>query len=114
MVAVGSLVVAAIVTYGLITAMSWLIGYRLSLPGVVGLIVAVGLTADSFIVYFERVRDEVREGRTLAAAIEHGWPRARRTIFASDTVNFIAAAVLYLLAVGGVQGFAFTLGLVTI
>ncbi|WP_345218879.1 protein translocase subunit SecD [Georgenia halophila] len=114
MVSVASLVLAGAITYGTIALMSWLIGYRLSLPGVVGLIVAVGITADSFIVYFERIRDEVREGRTLAAAIAHGWPRARRTILASDAVNFTAAAVLYLLAVGGVQGFAFTLGLVTI
>lgn len=114
LVAVSSLVLAGVVTYGLITLMSWQMGYRLSLPGVVGLAISVGVTADSFIVYFERVRDEVREGRTLGAAIEHGWPRAKRTILASDAVNFIAAAVLYVLAVGGVQGFAFTLGLVTL
>ncbi|MFC7406146.1 protein translocase subunit SecD [Georgenia alba] len=114
LLSVASLVLAGVITYGLIALMSWLVGYRLSLPGVVGLIVAVGITADSFIVYFERIRDEVREGRTLAAAIEHGWPRARRTILASDAVNLTAAVVLYLLAVGGVQGFAFTLGLVTL
>lgn len=114
LLSVASLVLAGIITYGVIALMSWLIGYRLSLPGVVGLIVAVGITADSFIVYFERIRDEVREGRTLAAAVEHAWPRARRTVLASDAVNFTAAAVLYFLAVGGVQGFAFTLGLTTI
>jgi len=114
LLSVASLVLAGVITYGAIALMSWLVGYRLSLPGVVGLIVAVGITADSFIVYFERIRDEVREGRTLAAAVDHGWPRARQTILASDVVNFTAAAVLYLLAVGGVQGFAFTLGLVTI
>jgi preprotein translocase subunit SecD len=114
LLSVASLILAGLITYGVIGLMSWLIGYRLSLPGVVGLIVAVGITADSFIVYFERIRDEVREGRTLAAAIEHAWPRARRTILASDAVNFTAAAVLYFLAVGGVQGFAFTLGLTTL
>ncbi|MGY4642636.1 protein translocase subunit SecD [Cellulomonas sp. URHB0016] len=111
---VASLVVAAALTYGIITLLSWTQGYRLSLPGVAGLIVAIGITADSFIVYFERIRDELREGRTLGAAVDRGWERARRTILASDAVNFLAAIVLYLLAVGGVRGFAFTLGLTTI
>jgi len=111
---VASLVVAAALTYGVITLLSWTQGYRLSLPGVAGLIVAIGITADSFIVYFERIRDELREGRTLGAAVDRGWERARRTILASDAVNFLAAIVLYLLAVGGVRGFAFTLGLTTI
>ena len=82
--------------------------------GVCGLIVAIGITADSFIVYFERIRDEVREGRTLRAAVESGWPRARRTILVADFVSFLAAVVLYVLAVGGVRGFAFTLGLTTL
>ncbi|MDM7831269.1 protein translocase subunit SecD [Cellulomonas edaphi] len=114
LVTVASLVVAGVVTYGMITLMSWTQGYRLSLPGVAGLIVAIGITADSFIVYFERIRDELREGRTLGAAVERGWSRARRTILASDAVNFLAAVVLYVLAVGGVRGFAFTLGLTTL
>lgn len=113
-VTVASLLVAAVITYGVITLLSWLQGYRLSLAGVAGLIVAIGITADSFIVYFERIRDEVREGRYLEAAVDHGWRRARRTILASDAVNFLAAVVLYLLAVGGVRGFAFTLGLTTL
>lgn len=113
-VTVASLVVAATLTYGVITLLSWLQGYRLSLPGVAGLIVAIGITADSFVVYFERIRDEVREGRRLDAAVEQGWKRARRTIMASDAVNLLAAVVLYFLAVGGVRGFAFTLGLTTI
>ncbi len=113
-VTIASLVIAGLITFGVITLLSWTQGYRLSLPGVTGLIVAIGITADSFIVYFERVRDELREGRTLAAAIEKGWERARRTILASDAVNFLAAVVLYFLAVGGVRGFAFTLGLTTI
>lgn len=114
MVTVLSLVIAAVLTYGVITLLSWTQGYRLSLPGVAGLIVAIGITADSFIVYFERIRDELREGRTLVAAVDRGWERARRTILASDAVNFLAAVVLYFLAVGSVRGFAFTLGLTTL
>lgn len=114
LVSVASLLIAALLTYLVITILSWTVGYRLSLPGVVGMIVAVGITADSFIVYFERIRDEVREGRLLVDAVEHGWARARRTILASDAVNFLAALVLYYLAVGGVRGFAFTLGLTTL
>ncbi|MBZ2195737.1 protein translocase subunit SecD [Occultella gossypii] len=113
-VTVASLVVAGSLVYGVIALLSWVQGYRLSLPGVAGLIVAIGITADSFIVYFERIRDEVREGRRLDAAVEEGWKRARRTILASDAVNLLAAVVLYFLAVGGVRGFAFTLGLTTI
>lgn len=114
LVTVASLVIAAVLTYGTITLLSWTQGYRLSLPGVAGLIVAIGITADSFIVYFERIRDELREGRTLVAAVDRGWERARRTILASDAVNFLAAIVLYFLAVGSVRGFAFTLGLTTL
>ena len=113
-VTVASLVIAAVLTYGVITLLSWLQGYRLSLPGVAALIVAIGITADSFIVYFERIRDELRDGRSLVGAVDKGWERARRTILASDAVNFLAAIVLYFLAVGGVRGFAFTLGLTTI
>lgn len=113
-VTIGSLVVAAVITYVVVTILSWVQGYRLSLPGVAGLIVAIGITADSFIVYFERIRDELRDGRTLPTAVERGWTRAKRTILASDAVNFIAAVVLYSLAVGGVRGFAFTLGLTTL
>jgi len=113
-ISAGSLVVASIITYLVITLLSWWMGYRLSLAGVAGLIMAIGVTTDSFIVYFERVRDEVRDGRPLRAAVEEGWDRAKRTILVSDAVNLVAAVVLYLLAVGGVQGFAFTLGVTTI
>mgnify|MGYP000919240955 FL=1 len=113
-ISAGSLVVASIITYLVITLLSWAMGYRLSLAGVAGLIMAIGVTTDSFIVYFERVRDEVRDGRPLQAAVEEGWDRAKRTILVSDAVNLVAAVVLYLLAVGGVQGFAFTLGVTTI
>ncbi len=111
---VASLVVAGIITYVSIALLSWGMGYRLSLPGVAGLIVAIGFTADSFIVYFERIRDELRNGRSLPFAVQHGWERARRTIYAAKAVNLISAIILYFLAVGGVQGFAFTLGLTTV
>ena len=84
------------------------------MAGVTGLIVAIGFTADSFIVYFERVRDELRDGRSLAAAVETGWSRAKRTILVADGVNFLAALTLYALASSSVRGFAFTLGLTTL
>ena len=114
LVTVASLVVVGVITYGLLLLLSWRQGYRLSLPGVAGLIVAIGITADSFIIFFERVRDEIRDGRSLEIAVERGWERARRTILASDAVSVLAAVVLYLLAIGGVRGFAFTLGLTTV
>ena len=114
MVTIVSLAVAGFMALLTISVLSWVQGYRLSLPGVAGLIVAIGITADSFIVYFERIRDELRDGRTLVAAVDQGWLRARRTILASDAVSFLAAVVLYFLAVGGVRGFAFTLGLTTV
>jgi len=114
LVTVSSLVVAAGIAYLVTVLLSWYQGYRLSLAGVAGFIVSIGITADSFIVFFERVRDEVREGRSLVAAVETGWARARRTILISDAVNFLAAATLYVLAVGSVRGFAFTLGLTTL
>ena len=112
-VAVASLAVAAAGTYLVIAALSATMGYRLSLAGVAGLISSIGITVASFIIYFERVRDEVRQGRTLRTAIDEGWKHARRTILVSDAVNLVAAIVLYFLAVGGVQGFAFTLGVTT-
>jgi len=114
LVTVASLVIAAILTYGVLTFLGWAYNFRLTMAGVTGVIVAIGVTADSFIVYFERIRDEVREGRPLAAAVEAGWGRARRTILAADAVNFLAAAVLYFLAASNVRGFAFTLGVTTL
>ncbi|MCC8908094.1 MULTISPECIES: protein translocase subunit SecD [unclassified Curtobacterium] len=113
-VTVLSLGVAAALTYLVIAIMSWRVDYRLSLAGVAGLIVAIGITADSFIVYFERIRDELRDGRGLESAVESGWKRALRTILASDSINFLAAVVLYILAVSDVKGFAFTLLLTTL
>jgi preprotein translocase subunit SecD len=114
LVTVASLVIAAVLTYGVLTFLGWAYNFRLTMAGVTGVIVAIGVTADSFIVYFERIRDEVREGRPLAAAVEAGWGRARRTILAADAVNFLAAAVLYFLAASNVRGFAFTLGVTTL
>ena len=112
--AISSLVIAAALTYSLACLFGPLIGFTLSLEGVAGLIVAIGITADSFVVFFERLRDELREGKSLRSAVRQGWIRARRTIIASDMVTLIAAVVLYELTVGSVQGFAFTLGLSTV
>ncbi len=105
---------AGVLTYLLLTFFSWRQGYRLSLAGVAGIIVAVGFTADSFIVYFERIRDALRDGFSIESAVEHGWRKAFRTVLASDGVNFLAAVILFILAVGNVKGFAFTLGLTTL
>lgn len=113
-VTIASLLVAGVVTYEAITLLGWAVNYRLSLAGVAGLIVAIGQTADSFIVYFERIRDGLRDGRSVPSAVDHGWLRARRTIWASKGVNLLAAVVLYFVAVGNVRGFAFTLGLTAI
>ncbi len=113
-VSVFSLATAALLTWLAVILLSKYQGFTLSLAGIAGLIVAIGITADSFVVYFERLRDEVREGRSLRAAVERGWQRARRTILVSDTVSFLAALLLYIIAVGDVRGFAFTLGLTTL
>jgi len=114
LVTVGSLAVAAIMLYTLILLMGQWVGFTLTLAGIAGAITAIGVTADSFIVYFERVKDEMREGRSLRTAAETGWVRARRTILIADFVSLIAAVLLYVFSVGGVRGFAFTLGLTTL
>lgn len=114
LVAIVSLLVSAALTYTLMSLLGPAIGFALNLPAVCGAIVAIGITADSFIVFFERIRDELREGRSLQPAVARGWPRARRTILVSDFVSFLAAAVLFAVTVGKVQGFAFTLGLTTL
>jgi preprotein translocase subunit SecD len=114
LVAVSSLVIAGLLAYLSVILLGKYQGFALSLAGIAGLIVAIGITADSFVVFFERLRDEVRDGRSLRAAVEHGWTRARRTILVSDTVSFLAAALLYYFAIGSVRGFAFTLGLITV
>jgi preprotein translocase subunit SecD len=113
-VAVLSLVVAAGLTWLLIVSLGRSIGFTLTLAGIAGAIVAIGITADSFVVYFERIRDEIRDGKTLRVATELAWVRARRTLLAADFVSLLAAVVLYALSVGSVRGFAFTLGLTTL
>ena len=114
MVAVSSLLIAALLSYLSVVLLSRYQNYTMELAGIAGLIVAIGITADSFIVFFERLRDEVRDGKTLRPAVESGWKRARRTILVSDTVSFLAAVLLYKFAVSDVQGFAYTLGLTTL
>jgi preprotein translocase subunit SecD len=114
LVTVGSLAIAGTILYLLFLVLGKSIGFTLTLAGIAGAIVSIGITADSFIVFFERVRDEAREGRSLRSAVESGWLRARRTIIVADTVSILAAVLLYFFAVGGVRGFAFTLGLTTL
>jgi preprotein translocase subunit SecD len=114
LVTVGSLAVAGALTMLMFLVLGKGIGFTLTLAGIAGAIVSIGITADSFIVFFERLRDEVREGRSLRSAVESGWVRARRTIIVADSVSIIASVLLYFFAVGGVKGFAFTLGLTTL
>ncbi|TCO32661.1 preprotein translocase subunit SecD [Kribbella steppae] len=113
-VVVLSLGVAAVLTYASVVLLGKAIGFTLTLAGIAGLIVAIGITADSFVIYFERLRDEVREGRSLRSSVETGWARAKHTIIAADSISLLAAVVLYILAIGSVRGFAFTLGLTTL
>ncbi len=112
-VIIASLGVMAVLTYITLCILAWRMGFRLSLAGVAGLIVTIGFTADSFIVYFERIRDELRDGKSITGAVEDGWARAKRTIYISKSINILAAVVLYILADATVKGFAFTLGLTT-
>ncbi len=112
--AAGSLVLAGLMVYGVIVLLGRWIGFTLDLAGMAGLIIGIGMTADSFVVYFERIKDEMREGRSFRSAVPRGWASARRTIWTGNAVSFIASVVIYVLAVGEVRGFAFTLGLTTI
>jgi preprotein translocase subunit SecD len=114
LVSVSSLLIAGALVYMSFLLLGKWIGFTLTLAGIAGAIVAIGVTADSFIVYFERIRDEVRDGRSLRSAVETGWIKARRTIVVADFVSIISAILLYVFAVGGVRGFAFTLGLTTL
>jgi len=114
LVAVSSLLLAGLLAYLSVVLLSKHQHFTMTLSAIAGLVVAIGVTADSFIVYFERLRDEVRDGKSLRPAVESGWKRARRTILVSDTVSFLAAALLYHFAVSDVQGFAYTLGLTTL
>jgi preprotein translocase subunit SecD len=109
-----SLALSGLIVYAVLVLLGRWIGFTLDLAGVAGLIVAIGITADSFVIFFERLKDEVRDGRTFRSAVPRGWVRARRTILSADAVSFLAAAVLYVLAVGQVKGFAFTLGMSTV
>jgi preprotein translocase subunit SecD len=113
-VTIASLLVSAGLTYGAICVLGKELGFALSLAGIAGLIVSIGITADSFVVYFERLKDEIKEGRTPRSAVDRAWVRARRTILSADTVSLLAAVILYAVSVGGVRGFAFTLGLSTL
>ncbi|OHV40642.1 MULTISPECIES: protein translocase subunit SecD [Pseudofrankia] len=113
-VVITSLAVSGVLIYAAVTLLGEAIGFTLTLAGIAGLILSVGVTADSFVVYFERIKDEVAQGRTTRAAVERAWPAARRTILSADTVSFLAAAVLYIVSIGSVRGFAFTLGLSTL
>ncbi|MDR6868567.1 preprotein translocase subunit SecD [Microbacterium resistens] len=113
-VIIASIAVMAVLTYVIVCILAWRMGFRLSLAGVAGLIVSIGFTADSFIVYFERIRDELRDGKSITGAVEDGWSRAKRTIYISKSINILAAVVLYILADATVKGFAFTLGLTTL
>jgi preprotein translocase subunit SecD len=114
LVSVSSLLIASLLAYLSVVLLSRYQNFTMSLSAIAGLVVAIGITADSFIVYFERLRDEVRDGKALRPAVEAGWKRARRTILVSDTVSFLAALLLYHFAVSDVQGFAYTLGLTTL
>jgi preprotein translocase subunit SecD len=109
-----SLILSFGLVYPVLVLLGRWIGYSLDMAGVAGLIIAIGITADSFVIYFERIKDEVREGRTFRSAVPRGWTRAKRTILSADAVSFLSAFILYLLAVGEVKGFAFTLGLSTV
>jgi preprotein translocase subunit SecD len=109
-----SLALSAAIVYPVLILLGRWIGLTLDLAGVAGFILAIGITADSFIIFFERLKDEMRDGRTFRSAVPRGWVRARRTILSADAVSFLCSAVLYLLAVGQVKGFAFTLGLSTV
>ena len=113
-VVIASLFVAAAIIYPVLVLLGRSIGFTLTLAGVAGLIVAIGITADSFVVYFERIKDEMRSGRTMRSAVPRAWGRARRTIVTADIVSLIAAVILYVLSIGAVRGFAFTLGLSTL
>ncbi len=115
LVALLGLTIAGVLAYVVVSLLGsdGALGYRLSLAGVAGLIVAIGITADSFVVYFERLRDEIRDGRSPRAAVEYGWNRAKRTILTANFVSLLASAILYFFSVADVKGFAFTLGIVT-
>ena len=109
-----SLIGSGAMVYAILVLLGRYIGYTLDLAGIAGLIIGIGTTADSFVVFFERIKDEIREGRSFRSAVPRGWSRARKTILSGNGVTFLAAVVLYFLAIGQVKGFAFTLGLTAV
>lgn len=111
---IASLILSGVLVYAVLVLLGRQIGFTLTLAGVAGFIVAIGITADSFVVFFERLKDEIRDGRSPRSAVPRAWVRARRTILSADAVSFLAAAILYILAAGSVKGFAFTLGMSTV
>jgi preprotein translocase subunit SecD len=114
LVMIASLILSGILVYAVLVILGRQIGFTLTLAGIAGFIVAIGITADSFVVFFERLKDEIRDGRSPRSAVPRAWVRARRTILSADAVSFLAAAILYYLAAGTVKGFAFTLGMSTV
>src|SRR5258705_10624500 len=106
-----ALIASGAMVFAILVLLGRCIGYPLDLAGIAGLIIGIGTTADSFVVFFERIKDEIRDGRSFRSAVPRGWARARKTILSGNAVSFLAAAVLYVLAIGQVKGFAFTLGL---
>ncbi|MEH1125791.1 protein translocase subunit SecD [Micromonospora sp. CPCC 206061] len=109
-----SLVLSGLLVFGALIVLGRQIGYTLTLYGIAGFIVSLGVAADSFVIYFERLKDEIREGRSPRSAVPRAWIRARRTIISANAISILAAVVLYLVSVGAVKGFAFALGLATI
>jgi preprotein translocase subunit SecD len=114
LVVVLGLGVGGAILYSILTELSKTSSLALTLSGIVGVIVSIGITVDSYVVYFERLKDEVRQGRTVRASVERGFTRAFKTVLTADLVSFMAALILYLFTVGDVKGFAFTLGLSTL
>lgn len=113
LIVISSLFVSAAMIYAAILVLAQTAGFTMSLPGIAGVIVAVGITADSFVVYFERIRDDMRDGKSMRVAVESAWDRAKITVLVADSVSILAAVVLYIFAIGVVRGFAFALGIST-
>lgn len=109
-----SLVLSALLLFGALVVLGRQIGFTLTLAGISGIIVSLGVAADSFVIYFERLKDEIREGRNPRSAVSRAWVRARRTIISANAITIMSAVVLYVVSVGAVKGFAFALGLATV
>jgi preprotein translocase subunit SecD len=109
-----SLILSGLLTFGALVFLGRTVGFTLSLAGIAGFIVSLGVAADSFVIYFERLKDEIHEGRSPRSAVPRAWARARRTIISANTITIMAAVVLYIVSIGAVQGFAFALGLSTV